>query len=243
MGESAILLGAGKKETFKQRVMGILPEKGHLNLCLTCGACSAGCPATGLAGMDPRKFLRMVALGMDEEVLSTPWVWLCTMCQRCIYSCPMKVNIPEMVCQARASWPRGRRPKAILGSCDLALRNESGSAMGTPVEDWKFVVDDVLAEVREKQPGWENLEAPMDKKGAFFCLNQNSREPVMEPEEMVPLWKILHIVGADWTYPSRGWGGENYCMFLGDDPAWEHVVRNTAENVDQLGCKVLLNTE
>jgi hypothetical protein len=155
----------------------------------------------------------------------------------------MKVNIPEMVYQVRQMWPREKRPKGILGSCDLALRNESGSAMGTPVEDWKFVVEDVLAEVQGQQPAWKTLKAPMDKEGAFFCLNQNSREPVTEPEEMVPLWKILHTVGADWTYPSKGWAGENYCMFLADDRAWEHVVRNTAEQVERLGSKVLLNTE
>jgi len=43
-----------------------LPEGGNLNLCLTCGACASGCPDTGLDGMDPRKFLRMAALGLDE---------------------------------------------------------------------------------------------------------------------------------------------------------------------------------
>jgi len=240
---SFIDLRGERRKTFRNRLKEMLPEGGNLNLCLTCGACSAGCPAAGLKEMDPRKFVRMIALGMEEEVVRTPWVWMCTMCQRCIHSCPMKVNIPEMVYQVRQMWPRERRPKGILESCDLALKNESGSAMGTPVEDWKFVVEDVLAEVQAKQPGWETLQAPMDKKGAFLCLNQNSREPVTEPEEMVPLWKILHTVGADWTYPSRGWAGENYCMFLADDRAWEHVVRNTAEQVERLGSKVLLNTE
>jgi hypothetical protein len=59
----------------------------------------------------------------------------------------------------------------------------------------------------------------------------------------VPLWKILHRVGADWTYGSKGWGGENYCMFLADNEAWEHIVRTTANQADDLGCKVFLNTE
>jgi len=29
---------------------------------------------TGLIDMDPRKFLRMVFLGMDKEVVNHPWV-------------------------------------------------------------------------------------------------------------------------------------------------------------------------
>jgi len=106
MAEEAIKIGGKKKSIFLDKVKELLPEGGNLNLCLTCGACSSGCPATGLEDMDPRKFLRMAALGMDEEVTSTPWVWMCTMCTRCMYVCPMKINIPQLVFNARASWPR-----------------------------------------------------------------------------------------------------------------------------------------
>jgi ferredoxin len=243
MSEEAIKLGGKKKSTFMDKVKELLPEGGNLNLCLTCGACSSGCPATGLEGMDPRKFLRMAALGMDEEITTSPWVWMCTMCQRCIYVCPMKIDIPQLVYNARAAWPREKRPKGILGSCDMALRNESGSAMGTSPEDFLFVVVDVLEEYREAQPEFAEMQAPIDKEGAEFFLNQNSREPVTEPDELVPLWKILHVAGVDWTYGSKGWGGENYCMFLADDDAWKHLATNTVQQADKLGCKVYLNTE
>jgi ferredoxin len=241
-GEPIII--KGKKESiFLDKVKELLPEGGNLNLCLTCGACSSGCPATGLEDMDPRKFLRMAALGMDEEILSTPWVWMCTMCQRCIYVCPMQIDIPQLVYNARASWPREERPKGILGSCDMALRNDSCSAMGTSEEDFKFVVEDVLEEYQEAQPEFKDMEAPIDKQGAEFFLNQNSREPVTEPDELVPLWKILHVAGVDWTYGSKGWAAENYCMFLADDDAWEHITRTSAKQADDLGCKTFLNTE
>jgi hypothetical protein len=125
----------------------------------------------------------------------------------------------------------------------MALRSDTCSAMGTTEEDWIFVVEDVLEEVRESQPGFEGLEAPMDKKGAEFFLNQNSREPVTEPDEMVPLWKILGHTGADWTYGSKGWAGENYCMFLADNENWEKIIRTKVKAVEDLGCKVWLNTE
>ena len=96
--------------------------------------------------MDPRKFLRMAALGLDDEILKTDWAWMCTMCQRCIYVCPMKIDIPQLIFYVRASWPREERPKGILGSCDMALRNDSCSAMGASPEDFTFVVEDVLEE-------------------------------------------------------------------------------------------------
>lgn len=243
MGDAVIKIGGKRKSVFKDKVMKLLPDGGNLNACLTCGACASGCPATGLRGMDPRKFLRMAALGMDEEILSSEWIWMCTQCQRCIYVCPMQINIPQLVYNARASIPREKRPKGILGSCDAALSNESGSAMGTPVDDFEFVVGDVLEEYQEAQPEFADMEAPIDKPGAEFVLNQNSREPVTEPDEMVPLWKILHLVGANWTYTSKGWGGENYCMFLSDDDAWKHLVTQSTDAAEQVGCKTFLNTE
>ncbi len=231
-----------KKTKFLDKVRDMIPEA-NLNLCLTCGACASGCPATGLEGMDPRKFLRMAALGMDDEITEHPWVWMCSMCYRCTYVCPMNINIAGMIYEARKLWPREKRPKGILGSCDMALRNQSCSAMGTPEEDFRFVVQDVVEEVRNNQPGWEELQAPIDKKGAHFFISQNSREPVTEPDEMVPLWKILHLAGADWTYSCTGWGGENYCMFLADDESWKKVTGTTLQSAMDLGCKVYLNTE
>ena len=243
MSQQAVVLGKQKPSTFKDRVMALLPDGGNLNACLTCGACASGCPATGLEDMDPRKFLRMAALGMDEQITTTPWVWMCSMCQRCIYVCPMKIDIPQLVYHARKSWPREKRPKGILGSCDMALRHDTCSAMGTSEEDFRFVVEDVLDEYRETQPEFADMKAPINKQGAEFFLNQNSREPVTEPDEMVPLWKILHLVGADWTYGTKGWAAENYCMFLADDESWKHIVQTKANAVEELGCKVWLNTE
>ncbi len=243
MAEEAIKISGKKKSMFIDKVRQLLPDGGNLNLCLTCGACSSGCPATGLEGMDPRKFLRMAALGMDEELLKSEWAWMCTMCQRCIYVCPMKIDIPQLVFNVRQSRPRDERPKGIRGSCDMALKHDTCSAMGASEEDFKFVVEDVAEEVRNTQVGWEELQAPVNKQGATYFLNQNSREPVTEPDEMVPLWKIMHLAGADWTYGTKGWAAENYCMFMADDEAWKHIVEVKAKAVDDLGCKYWLNTE
>lgn len=242
MAETALKLKGKAERSFLDDIKDILPQ-GNLSLCLTCGLCSSGCPATGLEGMDPRKFLRMLVLGMDEEVLKSDWPWMCTMCQRCVYVCPMKIDIPQLIFNVRAARPRDERPKGIRGSCDVAVQSESCSAMGTPVEDFIFVVNDVLEEYREAQPEFADMQAPIDKEGAEFFINQNSREPMTEPDEMVPLWKILHLAGVDWTYSSKAWAAENYCLFLADNDSWEHIVRAKAKQADKLGVKTYLNTE
>ena len=168
MSEEVIKLGRRKTSRFMDQVMELLPEGGNLNLCLTCGACSSGCPATGLDGMDPRKFLRIAALGLDDEILKSDWPWMCTQCQRCIYVCPMKIDIPQLVYNVRGTRQREERPKGILGSCDMALKNDSCSAMGASPEDFTFVVEDVLEEYREAQPKFADMQAPIEKKAPIY---------------------------------------------------------------------------
>jgi Fe-S oxidoreductase len=155
----------------------------------------------------------------------------------------MQVDIPSLVYELRASWSRENKPKGIIGSCNQALRTQGASAVGISSDDFRFVVEDVLEEVRESQPGFADLQAPIDKQGAFFFVNQNSREPQQEPDEMVPLWKILHLAGADWTYGSTGWGAENYCMFAAEDDHWREVLQKQSEGVKKLGCSSWINIE
>ena len=107
---------------------------------------------------------------MDEEIRKLDWPWMCTMCQRCIYVCPMKIDIPQLVYNARALRPREERPKGILGSCDMALRNDSTSAMGASPDDFQFVVEDVLEEYQEAQPEFADMQAPIDKEGGGVFL-------------------------------------------------------------------------
>lgn len=226
---------------FKMDVLEKVPAA-NFDLCLTCGTCTGGCPASELFDMDPRKLVRMLVLGLDEEIKKTPWAWICTMCARCTQQCPMEIDIPKLVYNLRASWPRDERPKGIRKSCDQHIR--AGNAMGVPMEDFKWTVEDVAEEIRETQPQFKDLQATVDRKGAYMVVNQNSREPVTEPDEMAPLWKVLHAVGADWTYPSVMWAGENYCLFMADEEGWRYILEEFVYHIDyNLGCKLVVNTE
>jgi len=236
-------LGIGSKHILKDLVVSMLPEGGYLNFCYNCGACSSGCPASGVFGMDPRKFVRMISLGMDEEIMTNDWVWICTRCNRCFHVCPMKVDIPKLVFIIRSQWPEEKRPENLVGSCQRSLNTDTGSTEGISVEDWKFIVEDVVDDVRQTQQGFEDLKVPMDEKGARLFLTQNSSMPLTEPQEMAPLWKILHIANADWTYGSKGWAAENSGYLLANDEAWEKILRKKTDAVEQLGCEVLVNTE
>ena len=47
MADQTINLSEQKGE-FRETVKKMLPDAANLNICLTCGTCAAGCPATGL---------------------------------------------------------------------------------------------------------------------------------------------------------------------------------------------------
>ena len=228
---------------FKAMADELLPEGASYDSCLNCGLCSSGCPASGLEGMDPRRFIRMAILGMNEELSTTPWIWTCTQCKRCMYVCPMNIDVSLLVGLARGAWPAEKKPRGIVRSCEAQMRFSSTSAMGLRSEDFVEIVEEIVEEVREGDKRFEHIQAPMDKKGAYFFVNQNSREPAAEPEELAPLWKIFDYVGADWTYASKGWAAENFCMFSGDDAAWKEMVKQRVDAVNELGCAVWLNTE
>ena len=228
---------------FKAKADELLPEGSSYDSCLACGLCSSGCPASGLEGMDPRRFIRMAVLGLNEELSNTPWIWTCTQCKRCAHVCPMNIDVSVLVGLARGLWPKEAKPSGIVRSCEAQMRSDSTSAMGVMPEDFVEIVEETLEEIRASDPRFANLQAPVDKEGAHFFINQNSREPAVEPEEMGPLWKVLDYVGADWTYSSSGWAAENFCMFTGDDAAWRAMVEKRVDAINRLGCKVWINTE
>ena len=108
-------------------------SKFDLNACFTCGTCTNGCPITGnpdMQGWDTRKVIRMLALGMLEEVVESKFPWLCTGCGRCAYACPMGLDIVGIM--AHMKHLRPPRPSAGHPSQGGGKRIEDGQQYGHP---------------------------------------------------------------------------------------------------------------
>jgi heterodisulfide reductase subunit C len=61
--------------------------------CFTCGECSSACPvACERSVFDPRSLFRMVNLGLTDELLTSPAIWLCLDCGRCTAACSQLVD-------------------------------------------------------------------------------------------------------------------------------------------------------
>jgi len=79
-------------------------EMGNNNLarCFACGTCTAGCPVRIIdSKYNPRKIIRMVLLGMRDEVLKSDFIWLCSTCYTCYDRCPQDVMLTSVMMALR----------------------------------------------------------------------------------------------------------------------------------------------
>ena len=77
--------------------------------------CVAGCPVTEVEGeYNPRKLIRMILLGMKEEVLSSNLIWLCSLCYTCYARCPQNVKFTDIMGVLRDMGVRGKYVDASL---------------------------------------------------------------------------------------------------------------------------------
>jgi len=68
----------------------------NLARCLQCAKCTSGCPVAGRNDIRPHELVRLVQLGMADEVLSCQSIWQCVSCQTCITRCPQNVDIAAL---------------------------------------------------------------------------------------------------------------------------------------------------
>ncbi len=64
-----------------------------LDRCYQCLTCSLGCPVSFAMDYCPDQVIRMVQLGLKEQVLSSSAIWMCLGCETCVARCPNEIDI------------------------------------------------------------------------------------------------------------------------------------------------------
>jgi heterodisulfide reductase subunit C len=67
------------------------------NLCWHCLSCSGGCPFSRQMDYRPNEIIRLIQLGMKEEVLNASSIWLCVGCYTCSMNCPQAINMAALM--------------------------------------------------------------------------------------------------------------------------------------------------
>jgi heterodisulfide reductase subunit C2 len=92
----------------------------HIKSCFACGTCSVTCPVFGVEErFDPRRIIRMIILGMEDEVLQSDLIWLCAGCYSCTELCPRDVKFTNVITAVREiAVKKGYIPLSMKGGVD-----------------------------------------------------------------------------------------------------------------------------
>jgi len=77
--------------SFAQQIKEVSGE--NLDRCYQCFTCSLGCPVSPDMDHYPDQVIRMVQLGLKEQVLNSSAIWLCLGCETCVARCPNEIDI------------------------------------------------------------------------------------------------------------------------------------------------------
>jgi len=82
-------------EGFRKDVENLSQQK--ISNCYQCGKCSAGCPVAYAMDYPPSMIMRMVQLGMHDQVMSSNTSWYCVSCETCTTRCPREIDIAKVM--------------------------------------------------------------------------------------------------------------------------------------------------
>ncbi len=72
-----------------------------LDVCFSCGNCTATCPLSGDDLAFPRRIIHFAQVGMTDKLRASVDPWLCYYCGECSESCPREANPGENMMAAR----------------------------------------------------------------------------------------------------------------------------------------------
>jgi heterodisulfide reductase subunit C len=69
----------------------------RLRTCIQCGTCSSVCPSGRRTAFRTRELIRKALLGLKDEVLPSPDLWLCATCLTCLERCPRQIKVTDAI--------------------------------------------------------------------------------------------------------------------------------------------------
>jgi heterodisulfide reductase subunit C len=69
----------------------------RVSLCYQCRRCTNGCPVTFAMDFTPNQVMRMIQLGLRDELFAAQTAWVCASCQTCTTRCPNDIHIARLM--------------------------------------------------------------------------------------------------------------------------------------------------
>ena len=69
----------------------------NINKCFQCGTCGGACPMSGEMETVPRKIMRMMQLGLEQNIADSKTFWTCASCHTCTVTCPRGIDLARVM--------------------------------------------------------------------------------------------------------------------------------------------------
>lgn len=228
----------------------------YLEACVHCGQCADACLFYRTSG-DPRHTPAYKLFPLAKAYKSQKWPlsWLglapkitegdlteweelifdtCTMCGRCTEVCPMGIDIASIVGQARKAWAA-----AGLGPADLVAAAENSRDHGSPLG----LTSEKLVDRVEWLADDEEVEMPLDKKGAEVLLTVSSIEAMKYPQSLSAMAKIMNHAGVNWTFSTHGYESTNFGYLAGRSDIAGTMLKRIVAAAEEAGVKTVVIPE
>ena len=212
-----------------------------LSRCYYCLKCTAGCPSAPAMPYGPAQMVRLVQLGLKDELLESRSIWFCLHCETCGARCPNEISIAGLTRALRemAMEEKGEILQADAGIQALRTLGEN------IIETHNISADDnsqrlMWSENLERIP--DGLEMKEEANTLYFvgCVSSFFPMTYIIPQAFV---QILEETGEDFT----ALGGEEWCcgyplLMAGMGAQAEETVRHNVAQIREVGPKRLVTT-
>lgn len=97
------------------------------HMCFQCGTCTGSCPSAPRSSYRIRVFMRRAVLGLEDEALTDPDLWLCTTCYSCTDRCPRDLAPTDVIMAMRnLAFKRDIVPRNFLKTAQMIYKNGHG---------------------------------------------------------------------------------------------------------------------
>jgi heterodisulfide reductase subunit C len=97
------------------------------HMCFQCGTCTASCVSAPRSSYRIRVFMRRNVLGLEDEALTDPDLWLCTTCYSCTDRCPRDIAPTDTIMAMRnLAYQRGIVPVNFLKTVQAIYQSGHG---------------------------------------------------------------------------------------------------------------------
>lgn len=206
--------------------------------CMSCGICTAICPAAQFYEYDPRQIVMIVQNDDDdeiEELLKSETIWYCGQCMSCRPRCP-RANTPGYIIQAlrKISQELGFFVHSERGRQQLAIKR----TVGENILNLGYCITPktILPELHPEQGGvWNWIHKNDDDFYSNFTSSyQKEGEGLlrkMSDETMEEVSRIFEVSGAKDFYKTIEDYSDKIARDMGYDGADENYFRDIYKGI------------